>query len=94
MCIEVAEHIEENKADLIVEKVSEATLKTLIWTAATPGQGGIGHINCQPKEYWLEKFTKIGLVRNTEKEQQLIEHMKTGSVMGWFVKNLMIFERK
>lgn len=94
MCIEVAEHIENKHSDTIVDKVYAATEKTLIWTAAQVGQGGIGHINCQPKEYWAEKLVNKGFVRNTEKENQLLEFIKQGPYMGWFINNLMIFDKK
>ena len=94
ICLEVAEHIENSLSDEVVQKVCNTVGKTLIWTAAHVGQGGIGHINCQPKEYWLEKLTKQGLVRNVEKENELISYIKRGSYLGWFVMNLLIMERK
>jgi SAM-dependent methyltransferase len=93
VCLEVAEHIEEEKADQVVEKVAGCTGSTLIWTAAHPGQGGIGHINCQNKEYWAEKLEKQGLVRNLEKEQKLLDYCKEGTHMGWFTQNLLFYER-
>lgn len=93
MCIEVAEHIEENLADQVVEKVANATNKTLIWTAAIPGQEGIGHINCQPKSYWAEKFQKVGLKRDTDAEEKLISYCKNGQHMGWFVNNVLVFTK-
>lgn len=93
ICMEVAEHIDEKFENQIVEKVSAAVGKTLIWTAALPGQGGTGHINCRPKEYWAEKLAGQGLVRDINKEQDLIEYAKNGYHMGWFANNLLFFER-
>jgi glycosyltransferase involved in cell wall biosynthesis len=93
VCMEVAEHIESDLEDQVIDRVSAVVGKTLIWTAAVPGQGGIGHINCRPKEYWAEKFQSVGLVRNLQKEQQLISYAQTGYHMGWFVNNLLYFER-
>ena len=93
ICLEVAEHI-DNENDLkIVEKVSSAVGKTLIWTAAQPGQGGIGHINCKEKDVWASMFNDIGLVRNIEMENKLIHDMRQGYHMGWFVNNLLYFEK-
>jgi glycosyltransferase involved in cell wall biosynthesis len=94
LCIEVAEHIEESLADQVVEKVVEATDKTLIWTAAQPGQDGIGHINCQPKQYWLDKFVAAGLVHDSVTEQTLLQYIKQGPHMGWFLNNLLLFRKK
>ena len=77
----------------VVAKVVSTVGKTLIWTAAAIGQGGIGHINCKNKNDWAEKLTSAGLVRNTTKEQQLIADMKKGIHMGWFTNNLLYYER-
>ena len=94
VCMEVAEHIEQALEDTVVAKVVSTVGKTLIWTAAAIGQGGIGHINCKNKNDWAEKLTNAGLVRNTTKEQQLITDMKKGIHMGWFINNLLYYERK
>jgi len=93
VCMEVAEHIEPVLEDQVVAKVVSAVNKTLIWTAAAIGQGGIGHINCKNKEDWSEKITKAGLVRNFEREKQLIDDMRNGYHMGWFTNNLLYFEK-
>lgn len=93
ICLEVAEHIDSENDLKIVEKVSSAVGKTLIWTAAQPGQGGIGHINCKEKDVWASMFNDIGLVRNIEMENKLIHDMRQGYHMGWFVNNLLYFEK-
>jgi glycosyltransferase involved in cell wall biosynthesis len=93
VCMEVAEHIEQALEDQVVAKVAQTVAGTLIWTAAAVGQGGIGHINCRDKEDWAIKLSQAGLTRNYKKEQQLINDMKKGSHMGWFVHNLLYFER-
>lgn len=95
ICLEVAEHIEEQYADSFVTNVA-ASIKPggiLVWTAAIPGQGGIGHINCQPKEYWEQKITALGMVRNTSLEQELISEVQKSIFMGWFINNLMVFKK-
>ena len=93
LCLEVAEHINSEKNDEIVNSIVK-NLKDagyLIWTAAHKGQGGDGHINCQDKEYWADKFIKAGLIRDHFLEQQIIEKIKQGPHMGWFVINLLVF---
>lgn len=95
ICLEVAEHIETKFNDDIVDSLYR-NLKpggTLIFTAAFPGQMGIGHINCQPKEYWLDKFTKKGLKRNLEAEQHWEDNMSSKEHMGWFKINKLIFTK-
>ena len=93
ICMEVAEHINIENEDLVVKKVVSTVDKTLIWTAAAVGQGGIGHINCKDKQEWADKITTAGLVRNHTKEAELIEYANRGYCMGWFVNNLLYFER-
>jgi glycosyltransferase involved in cell wall biosynthesis len=95
ICMEVAEHIKEKLSEDVVDSIIRNITPggKLLWTAAIPGQGGVGHINCQYKEYWQEKFEKRSLVRNTVLENELIEYVKRkGYYMGWFVNNVMIFE--
>ena len=94
LCLETAEHINPELAENVVETVARATSKTLIWTAAHPGQSGEGHINLRPKEYWQALFEAQGLKRNLLKEAELITHIKgTGYYMGWFVQNILYLER-
>jgi glycosyltransferase involved in cell wall biosynthesis/2-polyprenyl-3-methyl-5-hydroxy-6-metoxy-1,4-benzoquinol methylase len=93
LCLEVAEHIPENKADDLVSSVVR-NLKdpgTLFWSAAVPGQSGHGHINCQPKEYWQTKFEAKGLIRQIGIEQAVIEKVQQQPHLGWFTQNLMVF---
>jgi len=94
ICLEVFEHIDSDYNDDLVDKVSTMFLDTLIFTAAIPGQGGVGHINCQPKQYWLDKFLATGKMRrNTLMEDTLIHYCKQGRYMGWFVQNLLVFTK-
>jgi hypothetical protein len=67
---------------------------TLIWSAAQPGQGGTGHINCQPKDYWATKLQAAGLERASDLEKQMLAHIKQGYHMGWFASNAMCFRRE
>lgn len=93
ICMEVAEHIDSSQEDLIVEKVVSTVAHTLIWTAAAIGQGGIGHVNCKNKQDWADKLTAAGLTRNYIKEAELIKYASHGYTMGWFVNNLLYFEK-
>ena len=76
-----------------VSDFKETVKKTLIWTAATLDQGGIGHINCKNKQDWADKISEAGLVRNFEKEKQLQNFAEQGYHMGWFKNNILYFER-
>jgi SAM-dependent methyltransferase len=52
---EVAEHIEEEFASVFVDNLCRAS-STILISAAPPGQDGWGHVNCQPKQYWIDRF--------------------------------------
>lgn len=96
LCLEVAEHIEADKAQDVVDSVVQAVEPEgwLIWSAAHPGQGGVGHINCQTKEYWSELITAAGMTRNIEIEKSLLTYIQSGYHMGWFLQNAMVFKRQ
>lgn len=93
LCLEVAEHIPEDRADDIVQKIVSATERILIWSAAIPGQGGVGHVNCQPKEYWRDKFTQQGLEYDDDCTQICRQCIAQGPHMGWFLNNVQIFRK-
>ena len=96
ICLEVAEHIETELSDSIVDSIIRNVNDDgmIIWTAAIPGQGGVGHINCQTKEYWEEKFISRGFYRDCTIENNLLEYIRSGPYMGWFLQNLMVFKLK
>lgn len=95
LCLETAEHIFEGHNDEIVQSMSDALDPggVLIWTAAKPGQGGVGHINCQDKEYWAEKLSSVGLIRDKKMEKRLLTYISQGYHMGWFLQNLLIYRK-
>jgi hypothetical protein len=62
-CIEVAEHIQPESADILVNTISDLVKPQggiLIFSAAMPGQPGDGHVNCQPAEFWRSRLTNAG----------------------------------
>jgi len=93
ICLEVVEHIHEDHADNIIDKISGMFTDTLIFTAAVPGQGGVGHINCQYPIYWEQKFNRNDLYRNILLEKVVKDWCVQGRYMGWFYNNLMIYTK-
>lgn len=59
LCIETAEHLPPDRADWLVTLLV-TTGRVVFFSAAQPGQGGTGHLNEQPREWWLEKFKARG----------------------------------
>jgi SAM-dependent methyltransferase len=93
MCIEVAEHIPSELNDKIVSSIVNMLdhRGILIWTAAIPGQGGVGHINCQPKSFGYEKFTNAGLLPMNDLTNHMLTYVRQGYHMGWFTQNAQCF---
>lgn len=57
--LEVAEHLPEENSSSFVESLTRLG-KVILFSAAIPLQGGIGHINEQWQDYWAEKFEQLG----------------------------------
>lgn len=61
LCVEVAEHLKLEHAENLIGIICKSA-SLVFFTAARPGQGGEGHWNEQPKEYWIALFEKFGFV--------------------------------
>ncbi len=94
LCLEVAEHLAETCADVLVNTLT-GLAKTIIFTAATPGQGpiSIGHINEQPPEYWLKLFKQKKFLINKSLTKKIKREMIDQNVIWWLTKNLMILQK-
>lgn len=95
MCLEVAEHIQPDLAPAVVAAVWNWTQPggRVIWSAAQPGQGGVGHINCQPPQYWHDLARQQGFQRDPIQELVLDHWIQSGYHMGWFPRNRQIWVR-
>jgi len=59
ICIEVLEHFKEDRALEIHQFLCESS-DLILFSAAIPGQNGIGHLNCQRHAYWHKAFADCG----------------------------------
>jgi len=87
VCTETAEHIPAEYADTIVENVARRATKTIVWSAATPGQEWEGHVNLQPPSYWLDKFAAHGWVVDAQRTVDLRRIMFETSAQHWGCKD-------
>ena len=71
-CLETAEHLPKTSADHLVAQLCELG-DLILFSAATPGQGGQGHINEQPYSYWREKFRSKGFLMFDPLRSELIQ---------------------
>lgn len=94
LCLEVAEHLEETCADKLINTLANLS-KTIIFTAATPGQGpiSIGHINEQPPAYWQKKFEQKNFLIDKQLTEKIRREMIEQNVVWWLTKNLMILKK-
>ncbi|MCW2529614.1 MAG: hypothetical protein JWM76_4474 [Pseudonocardiales bacterium] len=59
VCVEVAEHLTEQRADEFVNDLCRLA-PAVVFSAATPGQGGTHHVNEQWPDYWIDRFARNG----------------------------------
>lgn len=55
LCLEVAEHLPESRADSLVRDLTHLA-PVVLFSAAVPRQGGTHHINEQWPSYWVARF--------------------------------------
>lgn len=91
--LEVLEHIEAVDAVKVAATIAKHS-KTLVFSAAHPGQGGEGHINCRTREYWEGVFHAFGMEVDIADSTKLITHMANGYHMGWLPMNVMVLKKR
>lgn len=92
-CFEIAEHLTPEVGErLVAFLVGKA--RTIVFTAAQPGQGGSGHINEQPRAYWIERFTAHDEVSyDPDATARLSAAFAEAGVSDWFENNVSVFTR-
>ncbi len=86
-CLEVAEHLPEGCSDTLVGNLTRHGDKVL-FSAATPGQGGEFHINEQTYEYWRMLFARHGY-KPFDFVRPMIKEVKT--VESWYRRNIVLY---
>lgn len=92
LCFEVAEHLPAAYAARLVDLVTTAA-PLAIFTAATPGQGGVGHFNEQPHAYWVALFEARGWRLDEAATERLRSAWRAAGVVSWLPDNVMVMER-
>jgi cyclopropane fatty-acyl-phospholipid synthase-like methyltransferase len=89
-CTEVAEHIPEEYATKLVESLTQLG-RYVVFTAATPGQGGTDHVNEQPHDYWIAMFRERNFHFCDDLTECWAVRWKESGVADWYWKNLLVF---
>ena len=92
LCLEVAEHMPMEEARELINNIAQSLRPggTLIWSAAQPGQTGVGHINCQSRDAWIALLERAGLPQDHIAERSLMQAVRDGPHMGWFASNAVV----
>ncbi len=92
LSLEVAEHIEKEKADIFVQNLTSVS-DMILFSAAIPGQADkkIGHVNEKWPEYWQEKFRKFGFVMLDPLRAKIFNN---NQVDWWYRQNIFLLVKK
>lgn len=95
-CLEVAEHLPEAAADTLCDTIARHMSQgsVLVFSAASPGQGGEHHLNLQPAWYWRTKFYNRGISYREDYTRQL-SHLWSwvAGPLQWVPANVQVFDK-
>jgi hypothetical protein len=91
-CFEVAEHLSPDLGDRLVELLVSIA-PAIVFTAAQPGQGGVGHLNEQPKRHWIHRFERLGARHEPARSRRLSDRFRENGVDAqWLIDNLIVLK--
>jgi cyclopropane fatty-acyl-phospholipid synthase-like methyltransferase len=89
VCLEVAEHLSPERSQSFIIDLTKLSDRVL-FSAATPGQGGTNHINEQPLVFWEQIFNGLGYKMKDTVRDKIKEN---DSIAWWYRKNIVVFEK-
>ena len=89
MCLEVVEHLPAAASTALLDTIAEHAQGLILFSAACPGQPGVGHINCQPLEFWLSEWAKRGWAPDLAETLSV----RALSTLPWFKHNLLLLKK-
>lgn len=78
-CCEVVEHI--TKVDNLLTTISNCNM--LAMSYAEPGQEGHHHVNCQPREYWIDSLEDYDMVYDPAATVEATSQDKHNNHFSW-----------
>ena len=88
-CFEVAEHLPPELGRKLVDFLSRCA-PLVAFSAAQPGQGGTGHINEQPRQYWIDQFATVGMAYSSELSEQVRLGFQRQTVAQYLANNIIV----
>jgi SAM-dependent methyltransferase len=89
VCLEVAEHLPPEAAGGLVDGLCRSADRWL-FSAAVPGQGGDGHLNEQPHEYWIGQFAGHDFQADASWRDRFAADER---VEWWYRQNVLVMTR-
>ncbi len=93
-CVEVLEHLPASEAERAVEALCQSSSEWVYFSAAAPGQPGVGHIHCQPQSYWIALFEARGFDFDLQRTGELKARLADVQRAWWLPQNALIFRRR
>lgn len=96
LCWEVAEHLPELAAGRLVRMLVRHMMPNgrILFTAASPGQAGPGHLTLQPPEWWMAQFGVLGLTYADDVTAQVRRAWRLAAPRApWYGQNLQVYWR-
>jgi SAM-dependent methyltransferase len=91
LCIEIAHYMPEELGRRLVE-ICARSAPLIIFSSAHPQQGGQGHINEQPRTYWVEHFVRLGCTFDADRTSEIESRLKQRVGRGkWLAENICVF---
>lgn len=91
LCLEVAEHLEPEYADQLIDNLC-ALSDIVLFSAAIPGQGGINHLNEKWQSFWGYKFAGRGYFPfHKDIRKYIFNNQKVGV---WYRQNLVVYVKQ
>jgi SAM-dependent methyltransferase len=90
LSLEVAQHLPGRCAEAFVTSLTELG-PAVVFSAAIPFQGGIGHVNEQWPEYWAEHFRRKNYVAIDCIRRRI---WSNPHVEWWFAQNTLVFAER
>lgn len=93
--LETGEHIETTKSYQFIKNIAHSVKAegSIIFSAAAPNQKGTGHINCQPKEFWVDIFKEFNIKYNSSLTIEILKGWEKIGIPSYLSTNLMIFNK-
>lgn len=98
ICLEVAEHLHEEYLDTLFDSL-ERHADMILFSGATPGQGGTNHHSERPTEFWLGMFRDRGYELHPlngelqEFLQSLTPLREQSKVCGWLIDHTFLLSK-